>query len=146
MNLVHVVSLNLREDSCNRITCMGVLKEVKRPSICPYCYQTLIYALCLLKEYNIDLLKDQILSKESQLISNEEQNLADFPIIQVESEEEQKLSESELKVLYESIVPSRRIGIKQGDIVYIAYSAILFVWCVLWGLIGLIRLKRKKDA
>ena len=46
-------TLNLREDSCNRITCMGVLKEVKRPSICPYCYQTLIYALCLLKEYNM---------------------------------------------------------------------------------------------
>lgn len=70
---------------------------------------------------NTDLLKDQILSKESQLISNEEQNLADFPIIQVESEEEQKLSESELKVLYESIVPSRRIGIKQGEKILITY-------------------------
>ncbi len=32
------------------------------------------------------------------------------------------------------------------DIVYIVYSAILFVWCVLWGLIGLIRLKRKKEV
>ena len=28
----------------------------------------------------------------------------------------------------------------------IFYAAIFFAWCVLWGLIGLVRLKRKKDT
>ena len=32
------------------------------------------------------------------------------------------------------------------DIHFIAYSIILFAWCEIWGLIGLIKLKRKKDA
>lgn len=32
------------------------------------------------------------------------------------------------------------------NIVYIAYGAVLFVWCVLWGLIGLAKRKRKKDV
>ena len=31
------------------------------------------------------------------------------------------------------------------DIVYIAYGAILFAWCEIWGLVGLIRWKRKQD-
>ena len=31
------------------------------------------------------------------------------------------------------------------QIVYIAYGAILFAWCEIWGLVGLIRWKRKQD-
>ena len=54
-----------------------------------------------------------------------------------------------LFILYQSFfigLPYYIPNFMSRDIVYIAYSAILFVWCVLWGLIGLIRLKRKKDA
>ena len=54
-----------------------------------------------------------------------------------------------LFILYQSFLiglPYYIPNFMSRDIVYIAYSAILFVWCVLWGLIGLIGLKRKKDA
>lgn len=54
-----------------------------------------------------------------------------------------------LFILYQSFfigLPYYIPNFLSRDITYFTYNAILFIWCVLWGLIGLIRLKRKKDA
>lgn len=50
--------------------------------------------------------------------------------------------------LYQSLLISLPCWIPffmSRQIVYIAYGAILFAWCEIWGLVGLIRWKRKQD-
>lgn len=64
--------------------------------------------------------------QESETLT--EENIENFPIIEVESEENQQdeISQSELEILYANIVPSRKISIKLGEKILITYPG--FNW------------------
>lgn len=62
--------------------------------------------------------------QESETLT--EENIENFPIIEVESEENQQdeISQSELEILYANIVPSRKISIKLGEKILITYPGL----------------------
>ena len=63
--------------------------------------------------------------QESETLT--EENIENFPIIEVESEENQQddtISQSELEFLYANIVPSRKISIKLGEKILITYPGL----------------------
>jgi len=66
-------------------------------------------------------------STEQETETPPEENIENFPIIEVESEENQQddtISQSELEILYANIVPSRKISIKLGEKILITYPGL----------------------
>ncbi len=66
-------------------------------------------------------------STEQETETPTEDNIENFPIIEVESEENQQddtISQSELEILYANIVPSRKISIKLGEKILITYPGL----------------------
>ena len=66
-------------------------------------------------------------STEQETETPTEENIENFPIIEVESEENQQddtISQSELEILYANIVPSRKISIKLGEKILITYPGL----------------------
>ena len=66
-------------------------------------------------------------STEQETETPTEENIENFPIIEVESEENQQddtISQTELEILYANIVPSRKISIKLGEKILITYPGI----------------------
>lgn len=66
-------------------------------------------------------------SIEQETETPTEENIENFPIIEVESEENQQddtISQSELEILYANIVPSRKISIKLGEKILITYPGL----------------------
>ena len=62
--------------------------------------------------------------QESETLT--EENIENFPIIEVESEENQQdeISQSELEILYANIIPSRKISINLGEKILITYPGL----------------------
>lgn len=66
-------------------------------------------------------------STEQETETPTEENIENFPIIEVESEANQQddtISQSELEILYANIVPSRKISIKLGEKILITYPGL----------------------
>ena len=66
-------------------------------------------------------------SIEQETETPTEENIENFPIIEVESEEnlqDDTISQSELEILYANIVPSRKISIKLGEKILITYPGL----------------------
>ena len=66
-------------------------------------------------------------STEQETETPTEENIENFPIIEVESEENQQddtISQTELEILYANIVPSRKISIKLGEKILITYPGL----------------------
>lgn len=66
-------------------------------------------------------------STEQETETPTEESIENFPIIEVESEENQQddtISQSELEILYANIVPSRKISIKLGEKILITYPGL----------------------
>ena len=77
------------------------------------------------KENNLETTEVNPSTKqESETLT--EENIENFPIIEVESEENQQdeISQSELEILYANIVPSRKISIKLGEKILITYPGL----------------------
>ena len=77
------------------------------------------------KENNLET-KEVNPSTEQESETLTEENIENFPIIEVESEENQQdeISQSELEILYANIVPSRKISIKLGEKILITYPGL----------------------
>ena len=77
------------------------------------------------KENNLET-TEVIPSTEQESETLTEENIENFPIIEVESEENQQdeISQSELEILYANIVPSRKISIKLGEKILITYPGL----------------------